>query len=170
MLLTTTRPTTSALICIVCATLVTIGCKPKPQWHLESEQLTQQVNQWNEQFDALNHQVDSLWDTTSLQLAELLPADFPVTDRDIFIRARNADHIRMFMSYKKLDSDLQHMVTDAGEKDACLAAALRQLHLDKGTLDDAISSFLVRVSEADPASGHRYTTHFTSLNAVAELQ
>ena len=170
MLLSITRPTSSALICIVCATLLAIGCKPKPQWHTESEHLTQQVKQWNQQFDALNHQVDSLWDTTSVRLAELLPADFPATDRDIFIRARNADHIRMFMSYNKLDSDLQRLVTDAGQHDAQLAEALRQLYLDKNALDDAISSFLVRVADADPASGQRYATHFASLHTIAELQ
>jgi hypothetical protein len=170
MLPAITRPTSSALLCLFCAAFLYISCKPKPQWHIESEQLTHQVEQWNQRYEALNHQVDSLWDTTSLQLAEALPADFPATDRDIFIRARNADHILMFMSYKKLDADLQRLVTDAGLHDARLAEALRQLYHDRSALDDAISSFLVRVSHADPASGYRYVTHFASLNTIAALQ
>src|SRR5690606_9687552 len=74
----------------------------------------------------LTYRIDSLWDTTTARLAEAMPPDFPVVDRDIFLTSRNADHMRMFMSFELLDSTTRELIHAAGRADQQLAGELRQ--------------------------------------------
>ncbi|MBK9492227.1 MAG: hypothetical protein IPO07_28150 [Haliscomenobacter sp.] len=93
------------------------GCKSRIQWEQEQAELLRQTVELEQRHCQIKASVDSLWDVTSAQLARVFPVDFPSIDRDIFIKARNADHIRMFMSFKQLDAAAQSLVNQAGEQD-----------------------------------------------------
>lgn len=140
--------------CILMASL-SIGCNADDPWKAEYTVLSDRSEKWHERFDSLNARIDSLWDVTSAELEAKIPPDFPEIDRDIFIHARNADHITMFMSFHQLDTALQAMVYDAGRKDALLAAQMRQLNLDKNAIDKDISIFLQQVAASDPDASRR---------------
>ena len=158
-------------LCIGFAVLFAFfSCNQENKWEAERDSLIRQSEQWNRRFDHLNHNIDSLWDVTSAALEKGMPANFPTTDRDIFLHSRNADHIRMFMSYKTLDTTLQHLVIDAGHKDSLLAAEMRQLHLDKNALEDSISDFLQQVVLSDPAAGRRYAGQFAAVSTLSNQQ
>lgn len=146
---------------------LTTGCQSNDPWQSEYKSLRERSEKWHERFDSLNTRIDSLWDATSAQLEANIPPDFPEIDRDIFIHARNADHITMFMSFRQLDTTLQAMVYEAGRKDAQLAAQMRQLYLDKNTMDNDISTFLQQVAASDPAASRRMSA---ALNRSQEAQ
>ena len=104
--------------------------------------------------------IDSLWDITTTRLESGLPADFPAVDRDIFLKARNADHIKMFMSFKKLDPNIQAIVNDAGKYDALLAVQVHLLMEQKQEFDRQKIQFLRKVEQQDQATGRLYANEF----------
>ena len=153
-----------SLLCLTCILLGSLsgGCNMADPWASEYTVLSERADHWHQRFNTLNARIDSLWDATSAILEARIPTDFPEIDRDIFIHARNADHITMFMSFQQLDTALRAMVYDEGRKDALHAAQMRQLHLDKNTLDEAISIFLRQVAASDPAASRRMSAALTS--------
>ena len=151
-------------IVIVC---LIASCKNKDQWKQQSDGISLQVTNWNSRYESLNTRVDSLWDATSEILAKGIPEDFPATDRDIFIHARNAGHIRMFMSFKQLDPSLQSVVNEAGEMDNLLATEMRQLQQERHVLEEEIASFLSQISQDDPSLAKRYQSVLPQLAVLA---
>ena len=86
------------------------SCAPQSPWEEESEALLRKTTALEDLHHQLNLRIDSLWDVTTDQLAGMMPSDFPSIDREIFLKARNADHMRMFMSFDLLSDDAQNLV------------------------------------------------------------
>jgi len=145
------------------------GCLPDNQWKQEGDALLLRSRDLDDQLVLLNTQIDSLWDTTSIQLANALPPDFPSIDRDIFINARNADHIRMFMSYKLLDSATQALVIQAGVYDSILAQQVHGLFLARQEFEREKIQFLGQVEKQDKSASQDYAEKFrTKENLVSQ--
>ena len=104
----------------------------------------------------LKASIDSLWDVTAAQLESAMPASFPAVDRDIFLKARNADHIRMFMSFKQLDSKAQELVNQAGQYDEVLAAKAHHLLTEKQQFEAQKNQFLQQLAKKDLAASQAF--------------
>lgn len=141
---------------VLCFLFALTNCGHEKQWEKEYANLLQQTIALEQQHAQLERGIDNLWDTTAVQLVHALPASFPAIDRDIFLKARNADHIRMFMSFKLLDSSTQALVVDAGKQDQLLAAQLHTLQEQKQTLEHRKIQFLQAVERQDSTAGRRY--------------
>ena len=128
------------------------GCQEKTShWQQEGDALLAQNAALNAKLKSLNSSVDSLWDTVSVQLDHTIPPDFPEVDRNIFIKARNAGHIRMFMSYKQLDAATQSLVNAAGVADSLLAIQIQQLYSERQAFEQQKLHFLSEVEKSDKA-------------------
>jgi hypothetical protein len=136
------------------------GCQEDNHWKQDGDALLLRSQSLDHQLLFLNSQIDSLWDTTSTQLANALPPDFPSIDRDIFINARNADHIRMFMSYKLLDSASQSLVMQAGAYDSVLALQVRDLFQERQKFEQEKIQFLAQVEKKDKTASQAYAEKF----------
>src|SRR6187431_2085521 len=113
----------------------------------------------------LNARIDSLWDVTSATLDKELPADFPPVDRDIFLNARNADHIRMFMSYKDISPELQALVDKAGEYDQMLAHHMREHQMEQQVFEQRKNEFLQKVAQQNESTSNEYALKFRTATA-----
>lgn len=142
------------------------ACGSRSEWEKENANLHQELRNLELRQQSLQASIDSLWDVTSAQLAVALPAGFPPTDRNIFLNARNADHIRMFMSFKLLDADAQSLVNKAGQQDEILAAQARVLMEKRQDFERQKIQFLQKVAQTDEAAGRRYASKFRSATGV----
>lgn len=131
--------------------LVLSACSTNNSWEKECADLRRQSAELEHRHCQLNASIDSLWDTTSTRLAQAFPPGFPATDRAIFLKARNADHIRMFMSFKQLDAGTQALVSEAGQYDAILAAQMRALLEQTQAFESKKIQFLRKVEAQDTA-------------------
>ncbi len=154
----------SGLLCIFGAAFIMNACQPSNEWNKEGDTLVQQATLLEKKHTILNARIDSLWDATSDALDKALPADFPPVDRDIFLNARNADHIRMFMSYKSISPELQSMVDRAGEYDQMLAQQIRDLQEDKQLFEHQKIEFLQKVAQQDAATSVAYAGRFRTVS------
>ncbi len=118
---------------------------------------------------ALQEAIDSLWDTTTAQLAEALPPDLPPVDRDIFLNARNADHIRMFMSFKELDTAAREIVHAAGRADKGLADETRRLAEEIRRYEADKLDFLAAVGRTDEAAQRHFARQFQGVDTQAAM-
>ena len=100
-----------------------------------------------ERHELLENEIDSLWDLTTAKLAMGLPDNIPPLDRDIFLKSRNADHIRMFMSFDKLDRSLQEVVIEAGRYDQVLASKIRTLSNERLAFEKEKLQFLKKIKQ-----------------------
>lgn len=141
------------------------GCADSDSWDRERSGLLRRATEMERRHCQIKASIDSLWDTTTARLERVLPASFPAADRDIFLKARNADHIRMFMSYKQLDRETQSLVDRAGQYDAALAAQMRALLAQKQAFERDKNQFLRKVKQRDTAASRRYAEE---LRAVAD--
>jgi hypothetical protein len=152
-----------APIIVLFSILLTLqSCGHERHWKQEGDALLLRSQELDNQLILLNTRIDSLWDTTSTQLANALPPDFPSIDRDIFINARNADHIRMFMSYKLLDAATQSLVMQAGSYDSLLALQVRDLFLEQQKFEQEKNQFLAQLEKQDKAAGQEFAEKFRS--------
>ena len=132
------------------------GCTSENPWEKESNALLSRSEQLEKRLNQLNMRIDSLWDTTTVQLAKALPADFPPIDRDIFLKARNADHIKMFMSFQHLSPEAKALVQQAGMFDTMLADQARHLRTELELFEQEKTQFLKNVEEHDPATSKAF--------------
>ena len=130
------------------------GCT-NGKWEAEAELLIDQQMSLEKRYHQLNASVDSLWDHTTWILEQNLPADIPPMDRDIFLKSRNADHMRMFMSFEKLDPQLQALIHQAGHKDAYLASQMKDLFLDRQQFERRKFVFLKNIEKESPVAGRK---------------
>lgn len=137
-----------------------MGCSTEQQWEQESEKIIQQSTAMDSRYRLLNSRIDSLWDATTAHLEKKLPPDIPPIDRDIFLKARNADHIRMFKSFELLDTETQSMINAAGEYDKMLAIEARNLFEQQRKLEQVKNRFLKEVGSADEEAVRRYAHKF----------
>jgi len=157
--------TLQSLLCLLLpALLILTACGHKAAWQAESEVLLHRGDSLEALHQLINTQIDSLWDSTTDVLAAGIPEDFPPTDREIFLRARNADHIRMFMSFKSLSPEVQAAVDNAGKYDAMLASQIRQLQVQQQAFELEKIEFLKRVEKADQKTGQMYAEAFRKIS------
>ncbi len=150
--------------------LVTLpSCQNSSPWKEEHAGLLQRAAELEHRHCLLKTIIDSLWDVTTARLERALPAGFPEQDRKTFLKARNADHIRMFQSFKQLDAGTQSLVDQAGQYDALLAAQVRNLLAEKQAFERQKIEFLQKVGQKDAAAGRAYTQEFLSA-ATASCQ
>ena len=141
------------------------ACQQSSSWEAEGKSLIQEGQQLRQRHDQFDARVDSLWDATTEVLRIAIPADFPPTDREIFLNARNADHIKMFMSFKSLPQETQTLVNVADSIDQQIAKGIVKLHEEQIAFDQKKIDFLVKVSKEDPAAVQQYAQLFHRQNA-----
>lgn len=125
-------------------------CACQSSHSTEDSNLLSQAVALEQRHCQLKASIDSLWDSTTAQLEQVLPANLPPIDRDIFLKSRNADHIRMFMSFKQLDSKSQMLVNQAGQYDEMLAAKAHRLFREKQKFEDQKILFFARIGKKRP--------------------
>lgn len=136
------------------------SCSSRQQWEERFTQLDSQIDSLEMQERLANEAIDQLWDSTTQILEKQIPADFPEIDRDIFLKARNADHMTMFKSFKLLDSSTQKLVLNAKKEDEILAARMMDLMKKREKLENDKKVFLAAVAERDPKASKEYITRF----------
>lgn len=139
---------------------ILVGCKQEKPWEEEGNALIDEADRLEQQHLLLDARIDSLWDATTVSLEAAIPADFPPTDREIFLNARNADHIRMFMSFKQLSPETQSLVDAAGKYDAMLASDIKTLQLQKEDFEKRKIQFLRKVDEQSKEACLQYAELF----------
>ena len=139
------------------------ACGDRASFKIEGDDLISQANTLAQQHAKLNLQIDSLWDATTEALSAAIPADFPPTDREIFLNARNADHIRMFMSFKTLDTETQALVDAAGRYDEMLASQIAKLQQQRQAFEHQKIDFLGKVADNDSSDFRYYADQFQQI-------
>lgn len=146
------------------------SCENSDQWSSQEAILLRQAIDLERRHCQLKASIDSLWDATIAQLDRVLPPDLPPVDRNIFLKSRNADHIRMFMSFKQLDPKAQALVNQAGQQDEMLAAEAHTLLLQKQKFEQQKNQFLQKVERKDLAVSRMYAHQFrTAATQVCQL-
>ena len=142
------------------------ACHQNNAWVEESDKLVSQAMLLDAKHLRLNIRIDSLWDVTSAELDKELPTDFPPVDRDIFLKARNADHIRMFMTFKDISPELQALVDKAGAYDQVLAQEMRELQAEQQVFEQRKNVFLQKVAMQNKATADAYALKFRTATAA----
>jgi len=156
----------NSFICLLVTSFFILpGCNSSKTWDEECKVLLQEAGQLELKHDKLNVSIDSLWDTTSKALALAIPEDFPPTDREIFLNSRNADHMRMFMSFKQLSAETQALVDAAGKYDTKLATEIRTLQMQKVDFEKRKTQFLRKVDEQSKEAYQQYAEQFREATA-----
>lgn len=139
-----------------------LSCRNDASWDAEAHALMQRARDLDARHQQIDARIDSLWDATSQRLEAFLPPDFPAVDREIFLNSRNADHIRMFMSFEYLDIRAQQIVHAAGEADRHLSEEIRQLSEERRQFESDKMDFLKRLSRADQEASALYAEKLRS--------
>ena len=155
---------------LITCSLLTVGCNHQQVWEKESVQILSQMAQLEQKHGLLNHRIDSLWDVTTAALEKNLPASMPPVDRNIFLKARNAGHIRMFSSFELLDSNTQAVIHRAGEYDKILATQIRDLFEQRRQLEQVRNAFLRKVAETDSKASIEYAYKFRNTAVQVNMQ
>lgn len=156
---------TSFLTAAVFALIFVLSSCGNPQsWKQKYSDLLQRAVALEHRHAQLQASIDSLWDVTSLKLDHSLPASLPPMDRAVFLNSRNADHIRMFMSFKQLDPDLQSLVNQAGEHDALLAKQMQELMNQQQVFEQQKIQFLREVEAKDKQAVQHYAAEFRKVS------
>lgn len=133
----------------VLALVVFTNCQQPNTWEHEFQTILEVINQLDQSYAKLNGRVDSLWDATTARLREALPAEMPPIEADLFLKSRNADHMRMFMSFQLLDTATQTLVNRAGELDRQLARQIQDVQQGRNSIENKKLEFLTKVKAAD---------------------
>jgi hypothetical protein len=142
------------------------GCGQQSRWNNEDVVLEQRAIDLERRHRLLNQSIDSLWDATSFHLAHAIPAGFPPLDSALFVNARNADHIRMFMSFDLLDAETQAIVNAAGAYDQRLAAQIHGLIREKQEFLAQKNTFLQKVAETSLTESQRLAARLRDISSA----
>ena len=167
---TTMKAQSQILISLMFGLLSLLACNHQNQWEKESLQILSQTALLEQKQQLLNHQIDSLWDVTTVELEKNLPESMPPVDRNIFLNARNADHIRMFSSFGLLDPKTQEVINRAGEYDKILATQVHRLFEERRQLEQLRNSFLKKVAETDSKASIEYAYKFRNTAKQLSMQ
>ena len=144
------------------AILTQFSCKETHQWDQESAALIKTSKDLVDRHQQLDASVDSLWDATTAILEKQLPGNFPSIDREIFLNARNADHMMMFKSYELLDDNTKSLIVQAGLYDQKLAKEMQELMEQISQLEKSKNQFLSDVAQSDLKQSRLYASQFRS--------
>lgn len=97
------------------------------------------------QMAALEAQSEKMWDKTNSELAKALPADVEEYEKNNMLKVRNADLIRMFESYSKLDGPIKSKVDFTEKMDFAMADSMRVLQQKQKILIDSVRSQMMKV-------------------------
>ena len=139
------------------------ACQEKSSLQNEADLLLNKATGLQQQLNLVDHRLDSLWDTTTFHLTKAIPADFPPIDKDIFLKARNANHIMMFSSFYCLDPEARSMVVQAGKMDSLYARDIHWIHQRLDSLEKEKNIFLAKVHAQQPALYKIYAGQFVSI-------
>lgn len=137
------------------------ACQRSADWDRESARLEQYNLALDQQYAYLNFAIDSLWDTTTAILARTMPAGIPPVDREIFLTSRNANHIRMFDSFRAFPDSIRALVDHAACEDEKLAATLTRLAEQRAQFEKEKMKFLSEVARHHP---DQYKSYAIRLN------
>lgn len=126
--------------------------------------LMQSAIRYQAELDQLEHMTDSLWDVTAASLDKLIPSDFPSMDRNLLVKARNADHIQMFMSYGTLSPEVHTLVQQAGRQDSLLSLKMLALQENINAFEREKINFLNTLSQHHPSLYRYYADQFKEIN------
>jgi len=145
-----------------CIMLTQWSCKETNQWDQESATLIKSSQDLSNRHQQLDASVDSLWDITTSTLEKQLPQNFPSIDREIFLNARNADHMKMFKSYELLDTNTKSLIEQAGLYDQKIAQQMQVLMEERSQLERNKVQFLGKVAQSDRELSRQYADQFRS--------
>ncbi len=143
-----------------------VSCGNKNHWDQQSAILIRSSKDLITRHHQLDTSVDSLWDVTTTNLEKQLPKNFPSTDREIFLKARNVYHMKMFKSYELLDTNTKSLIVQAGEYDQKIAHQMQELMEEGSQLDRSKNQFLNEVAQTDPKLSRQYADQFRSASNV----
>ena len=149
-----------AFTCLLICIFLLSSCNRQRAWQGEADALLIQANNLEALHAQINNRIDSLWDKTTVQIEQALPHDLPEVDRGIFLNSRNADHIRMFMSFKLLDEKTQALVDNAGKEDAMLAAQVHALKIQREEFEKRKLQFLQKIYHENEKASRMYADKF----------
>ena len=153
---------------LVCTMLTQLSCKETNQWEQESATLINSSKDLAARHLQLDASVDSLWDITTSILEKQLPQDFPSIDRDIFLNARNADHMKMFKSYELLDTNTKSLIEQAGLYDQKIAQQMQELLEERSQLERNKVQFLGKVAQSDRDLSRQYGDQFRTASTESQ--
>jgi hypothetical protein len=148
--------------------LTQLSCKENNQWEQESTTLINSSKDLAARHLQLDASVDSLWDVTTSILEKQLPQDFPSIDRDIFLNARNADHMKMFKSYELLDNNTKSLIEQAGLYDQKIAQQMQELLEERSQLERNKVQFLGKVAQSDRDLSRQYGDQFRTASTESK--
>lgn len=151
--------------CVLISLFILPSCNRERAWQEEADALIIKAANLEALHARLNNRIDSLWDQTTTQIEQALPENFPEVDRGIFLNSRNADHIRMFMSFKLLDEETQALVDKAGKEDAMLASQVHALKIQREDFEKQKLQFLQKIQQENEKAGRIYTDKFRLASA-----
>lgn len=140
--------------------LLLTGCHPSDAIQQEGDSLLASITSLQHRHHRLDAQVDSLWDTTVMQLEKYIPSDFPPVDRKIFLTSRNADHIRMFMTFHQLPEEAQALINHTGLRDQQLANQVLRLQQEMDSLQKQKLTFLSEIAQKNKNLYQHYSKAF----------
>jgi len=153
---------------LACTMLTQLSCKENNQWEQESTTLINSSKDLAARHLQLDASVDSLWDITTSILEKQLPQDFPSIDRDIFLNARNADHMKMFKSYELLDTNTKSLIEQAGLYDQKIAQQMQELLEERSQLERNKVQFLGKVAQSDRDLSRQYGDQFRTASTESK--
>ncbi len=148
----------SFLFLAACLSLLFACTAPGADRETELTALAARAKELSLRHELLDARIDSLWDSTALQLEKALPPDFPPVDREIFLTSRNVYHITMFMSFDRLDQATQDLVYAAGKADEQLSGEMQKLAEEQRSFEADKMKFLDEISQS---AGQQATVAYT---------
>ena len=141
-----------------------VACNHQNAYNKTAASLLLKSKQLNQEYQHINAHIENLWDSTSALLACELPAELPPIDRNIFINSRSAYHIRMFMSYKNLNTHIHSIVNAAALKDELLRDQLHKHIKLQQDFENQKNKFLTDISKHDMTLYHLYSEKFQNIS------
>ena len=148
---------------VLLACIFMAGCTKNNSLEKEASVLLEESRDLHKRHLQIEARIDSLWDVTTAVLANNLPADMPPVDRDIFLKSRNAYHIRMFMSFDKLDPSIQEVVNMAAHEDESLADSIRILSEERLAFEKKKNKLLMELEKVDKETARSYAAQFRQI-------
>ncbi|MEZ4950618.1 MAG: hypothetical protein R2784_14720 [Saprospiraceae bacterium] len=95
---------------------------------------------------SLKDSLDLTWDTINNLIKKNLPKSMSKEECKAIVNVRNADHLRMFQSYNKLDSSVIIAVNDAEMTDNNIALEIISLKNTLNAIGDSINQLRGRIN------------------------
>ncbi|MEZ4948494.1 MAG: hypothetical protein R2784_03750 [Saprospiraceae bacterium] len=95
----------------------------------------------------LKDSIDRTWDEINEMMVKNLPDLIGAEEAESIVKVRNAEHLRMFQSYDKLDSSIIDVIDQAEIADKRFAQSIKDLKFDLSNIGDSITQILIVAPE-----------------------